>query len=174
MRAVLRLRAGRLCYVRPPAQLPAPTVDPAVSSLRVVSDPGDWVGNGQTFQYSSPDVTFSVVITDKNVVRLSVRRESPWVWWEVHLAAPDGQLLAPGYSPSALNASPFLPAGVPGLSLGGNGNGCNTVEAAFMVHQVAYDTAGNVTRLQATFEQHCEGQAPAARGEVIFTGNPPQ
>ena len=127
-----------------------------------------FLGNGQTFYHSYPDVAFSFLIDDRNVVRISIRNWSPWVSWDVWLAAPDGQQLAPGYYPSAQRA-PFLPPGVPGFNLSG-ATGCNTVEAAFMVHQVTFDASGNLKRLQATFEQHCEGQAPAARGEVVFIG----
>jgi heat shock protein HslJ len=60
---------------------------------------------------------------------------------------------------------PFESVGDPGLSIFGNGAGCNTVTGSYQVEELTL-TAGGGTSFTATFEQHCEGAAPALRGCV--------
>ena len=55
-----------------------------------------------------------------------------------------------------------------GLSVFGDGRGCNTLTGSFTILGISSDAAGNVTALAATFEQHCEGAAPALRGTIHF------
>src|SRR6266536_173113 len=61
----------------------------------------------------------------------------------------------------------------PGLSLVENGRGCNTVTASFTVLDAVYGANGYVQTFDATFEQHCDGLDPAARGEVHIANPPP-
>ena len=62
--------------------------------------------------------------------------------------------------------------GNPGLNLFGNGRGCSTITGTFTVANAVYGPSGYVQTFDATFEQHCEGSAAAARGE-IHIDNPP-
>ncbi|MFJ8585112.1 hypothetical protein ACIRD2_10695 [Streptomyces sp. NPDC093595] len=88
------------------------------------------------------------------------------------LAAPSGTSLAPGTYTGATR-HPFNEGNQPGLSLGGNGRGCNTLTGSFTVSAVEFGPAGYVKKLDATFEQHCEGGTAAARGEVHIDNPPP-
>jgi hypothetical protein len=92
-------------------------------------------------------------------------------WWYLDMAAPSGQSLAPGTYTGATRY-PFNGAG-PGLSLSGNGRGCNTLTGSFTVLDAVYGINGYVQTFDATFEQHCEGGDPAARGEVYIANPPP-
>jgi len=63
--------------------------------------------------------------------------------------------------------APFAPAGKPGLSISGDGRGCNVLSGRFQV--VEFNRSGsNLTSFTATFEQHCEKGIPALRGCVHF------
>ena len=44
---------------------------------------------------------------------------------------------------------------------------------SFDVYEVAYNGSGGVTALSASFEQHCEGNTPALRGDIVFNTIPP-
>jgi hypothetical protein len=154
-------------FVAAPAQ-----AQPVTSgSLTFTGDAGDYISGGQTYSYSteSGDV-LSVASSDGSTV-------SVWVtgyngdWWFLDLDAPTGQILAPGTYTEATRY-PFNGAG-PGLSLGGNGRGCNTLTGSFTVDNAVFGPNGYVQTFDATFEQHCEGGPAAARGEVHVSNPPP-
>jgi hypothetical protein len=93
-------------------------------------------------------------------------------FWYVDLAAPAGSQLIPGAYEGAVRW-PFMGAGQPGVSVTGDGRGCNTVTGRFDVLDVAFGPNGYIERLHARFEQHCEGLAPALRGELLVVNPPP-
>jgi hypothetical protein len=57
--------------------------------------------------------------------------------------------------------------------LAGNGRGCNTLTGTFTIINAVFADNGYVQTFDATFEQHCEGGIPAARGEVHIANPPP-
>ena len=75
-------------------------------------------------------------------------------------AAPPGDVLAPGtYSNAA--RYPFNGTS-PGLSVIGNGRGCNTITGSFTVTEIGFSPVdGSLASFGVTFTQHCEGAAPA-------------
>lgn len=79
--------------------------------------------------------------------------------------APSGKSLTPGTYTGATRY-PFNEGTEPGLSLSGNGRGCNQLTGTFTVSAVEFGPQGYVKKLDATFVQHCEGGTAAARGEV--------
>ncbi|MEU4674484.1 hypothetical protein AB0F91_42640 [Amycolatopsis sp. NPDC023774] len=91
--------------------------------------------------------------------------------WSADFAAPRGTALAPGTYAGALRY-PFQPLQAPGFSLTGNGRGCKESTSTFTVENAVFGPSGYVQEFDATFEQHCENGATAARGEVHIT-NPP-
>ncbi len=48
-----------------------------------------------------------------------------------------------------------------------------SLEGSFEVYDVTYDGGGDVTALSVSFEQHCEGNVSALRGEIVFNTVPP-
>lgn len=149
--------------VPPPASFPKPP--PFVpASLTLRSDPGDYVGQGRTFSYSNGvDAVFQTGRGPSGVhIHVLPYAGLPWF---VDLAAPGGRPPPPGAYPGAMR-NPFEPPGVPGLDINGEGRGCNELTGRFDVAEAAYGRQGDVRRIRATFVQHCEGAAPALRGEV--------
>jgi hypothetical protein len=141
-------------------------------SLSFSGDPGDYITGGLSYAYSTAngDVLYVNGSTDNRHVGISVNAYNG-DWWYLDFEAPLGQALVPG---TYLNATryPFNGAG-PGLSLDGNGRGCNTLTGSFTVLNAVYGINGYVQTFDATFEQHCEGLDPAARGEVHISNPPP-
>ena len=123
-----------------------------------ISQPGDYIGQGQTYvTTNTADFSFS---GSPNLVTVGAFGYNFWI------GGPGGANLAVGtYTNSA--RYPFN-GSQPGLDVFGDGRGCNTLTGSFEVKEIKYGTAGAVTSFWATFEQHCEGAAPAARGEIRF------
>jgi len=142
-------------------------------SLTLASDAGDFIGQGQTAAFSSPSDTF-LVNGNGNAMRVDVHpADYPNEFWQLELAAPAGRQLTPGTYANAARW-PFQSAAQPGLSVFGDGRGCNTLTGSFTVLSAVYGPYGYPINFDATFEQHCEGFAPALRGEVkVSNPNPP-
>ena len=62
----------------------------------------------------------------------------------------------------------FNRPGFAGLSVSGDGRGCNVLTGNFQVLQVVYGPGNTLASFDAIFEQHCEGAAPALRGEIRY------
>jgi hypothetical protein len=134
-------------------------------------DPGDWITGGLKYSYFAGVDELTVSSSDDNsVVSIQVNGANG-DWWFLDFDAPLGQPLAPGTYPDATRF-PFNGAG-PGLSLFGNGRGCNTLTGSFTIVDVSFGPHGYVETFDATFEQHCEGLEPAARGEVHIANPAP-
>jgi hypothetical protein len=160
--AALTIAASRVIAV--PARAIAPEVD-TWWSLEFAGDGGDYITQGQQWSYGS-DATDSVRALaegDGRVVKFDVDGANG-DWWYLTFAAPTGQPLTPGTYTGATRY-PFHGSG-PGLSLSGEGRGCNTLTGAFTVLRAEFGPDGEVLEFDATFEQHCEGLAPAARGRI--------
>jgi hypothetical protein len=143
-------------------------------SLAMTSDPGDFVGGGQSFGYDTDagDAFGVSVFGEGNFIRFSVQGANG-DFWNLDFAAADGAPLTPGTYTGATRAS-FRAPGEPGLDVSGVGRGCNTLTGSFTVTAVSLSGPNStyVERFDASFEQHCEGSEPALRGE-IHVANPP-
>lgn len=141
-----------------------------VTSLSMTSDPGDFILGGQTKFLTPADGNFSVNGTSSSGVVSMTFFNSP-EFWSVDFAAPSGQPLAVGtYTGTA--RYPFEAPSQPGLSIAGDGAGCNTLTGSFTVLEISYGADSNIASFDATFEQHCEGITPALRGELRFNAHP--
>lgn len=133
-------------------------------SYRYASDPGDYIGQGQTVSYDNATSIFALRGTTAGVTFSVSGNRS---YWDVELAPPAGETLQPGTYTDAQRAA-FREPGHPGLDAHGSGRGCNTLTGSFTIHELVADAAGTVTALSATFEQHCEGATPALRGTIHY------
>lgn len=137
------------------------------TSLILQSEPGDYIGQGQTKTFDSQDGTFTTFMNFDNGVSVLFFGNAGEFWF-LDFAAPNNQLLQVGDYEGATRF-PFQALSEPGLSISGEGRGCNTLTGSFEVLKVAYQ-GNQVTEFAATFEQHCEGATPALFG---FIGEPP-
>lgn len=134
--------------------------------LTMVSEPGDWIGQGQTYDLDQTDGTFTAVRNFDNGVRI---RYSGAIgdWWTLEFAAPGEVPLTAGVYTGATRF-PFQSPNAPGLSVSGQGRGSNMLTGEFTVHEVIYGPGGEVLVFEASFEQHREGLEPALIGHVRF------
>lgn len=139
----------------------------AQSSLVFTGDAGDYISQGQTWSYT--DGVQATASSDLRTVSVSVWTDT---WWNLEFQAPAGTQLVPGIYEGATRY-PFNDDNTPGLSLSGDGRGCNTLTGRFEVHEAEYGPYGYLVRFHASFEQHCEGGQTAAWGEVSISNPPP-
>lgn len=141
----------------PPAEPPAPV--PGAWSASFTSDPGDYVGQGESWSFAPPANGIQVGATRSHVTLESGD-------WTADFAAPPGQDLAVGRYDGA-RRYPFNDA-APGLSISGDGRGCNELSGTFTINRIEFDAAGTLRAFDVTFEQHCEHFVPALRGAWTF------
>ena len=130
--------------------------------LSMTSDPGDYIGAGQAYQFTPTNAAITASGNGMNAVSLSVMSGDQW--WYLDFSAPAGAALQPDTYAGATRY-PFNGSGA-GLSVYGDGRGCNTLTGSFTVKQVHFGAGSAVSAFWATFEQHCEGMTPALRGEI--------
>ena len=155
-----------------PAPTPAPTTPtgeprqpvPGAWSLRMTSDAGDYIGQGQTWTHGPTTDTLRAW-GSPSLVRLYLTNAEGW--WDGNFAAPPGQTLKAGTTYENAHRYPFNDNS-PGLDVGGYGRGCNESTSRFTVNQLAFDPDGTLRTFQVTFEQHCEHAQPALRGTWTF------
>ena len=150
----------------PPAAGPPPPPPPAPppqgSYVLLTSETGDFVGAGESYVYSKADSVLTVTVED---ARLTVDIDGD-EWWTGEFQLPDALLqLEAGTYPN-LTRYPFHDAIVGGLSWTGEGRGCNTLDGSITIDSVVYDAGAAMTDINLSFEQYCEGNSPALRGEV--------
>lgn len=137
--------------------------------LYMLSQSGDYIGQGQEINIDSTTHTFSVQRNYDNGVSITVNGAT---WWYLDFAAPGDVDLTQGLYENAARF-PFQSITQPGLDISGNGRGCNTLTGEFTVLEVAYNNDGTVSQFAADFEQHCEGVEPGLFGAIRINSNVP-
>lgn len=150
------------------------------------SDPGDWVGGGQSLDilYTPENTVFFSAQAMKwgdgpgpNFVRFSMMREPVSTYF---LSADFGTNMLgipmqPGVYENAQRAS-FADPGHPGLDVSFEHRGSNTVMGRFVVQEAVFTQIGatdwRVDRFRVDFEQHSEGGTPAMHGTLIYSAVP--
>ena len=156
--------------VLPPGSIAVPE---SGTFLYMNSEPGDYIGGGIEQLYTSADTSFTAnAPQDGGYFHASVIQGSYTHWWYLDMVAPYGQPFAVGSYTGAERAG-FQTWGNPGLDVGGDGRGCNTLTGSFDVTEIAYATTGELLVFDATFEQHCEGWMPALYGRIRIENAPP-
>jgi hypothetical protein len=123
------------------------------------SQAGDYIGQGLQYLITLSDGVFTPT-NSANVVTFSINNGDRW---ESDFAGPTRARLGVGNYQNA-QRYPFQPAGTPGLSVYGDGRGCNTLTGNFQVLQAGYTSSNILRSFSANFEQHCEGAVPALFG----------
>ena len=126
------------------------------------SQPGDFIGAGQTKTYTQADGTVSIT-SSSTTVSVGIDGVSFSFWWDAVFSAPGG-IRAGVYNTA--RRGPFTSV-TNGLSFSGSGRGCNTLTGRFVVLEAEYGPSG-IERFAADFEQHCEDAVPGLFGAVRY------
>ncbi|GAA4445648.1 hypothetical protein [Phytohabitans houttuyneae] len=146
---------------------PAKAAPVAESSLSWKIESGDG-GEPTTGVLTGPGVSFQS-LRDRTISRINVTSDS--AFWSISFAAPVDEELHPGIYPDAERAG-FQTGRAPGLDVSVGSGGCNEVYGRFTIHQIAFDTEGTVTMLEASFVRRCSPGAPAVSGDLRYNAFP--
>ena len=138
----------------------------AATFLFMDSEPGDFIGQGQIRDFTTEDGNFSAFVNFDNGVSLDFDGTE---FWFLDFAAPGAVPLVPGVYEGATRY-PFQSPTEPGLSVSGDGRGCNTLTGRFIVLEAVY-VGTTVDAFAADFEQHCEGAEPALFGSIRYNSS---
>ena len=134
------------------------------TSLTMASDPGDFVGAGVSYGYTPTNASFGVSGSRQGVH--GTIDASDGSRWSLDFVPSSGDILTTGTTYTATRY-PFNGTGA-GMSISGQGRGCNTLTGTFTVNEISTDLDGLLQSVSITFEQHCEGAAAALRGTLDY------
>lgn len=132
----------------------------ARNSIRLVSDPGDALGAGKSYEYTQATAVIGV---DNGgippTLTINVAGDENWVGF---FSMPSGMTrIAPGTYREGLNWH----GGLGGIA-------CRTATGSFTIDRVTYDSM-NVTAVDLRFEQHCDSAAAALHGTIHWRVSDP-
>lgn len=147
----------------------------AVTELSMTSDAGDYIGGGQNYYYGNGVGTYTARAGDQSgdgiVDFVEINFVGPNRYYTFNFSTKlTGKNLVPGFYDNAMRY-PFESGTRPGLSIYGNGSGCNQLVGSYTIHEAEFDYTSappRVSKFTATFEQHCEGGASAFYGTIYY------
>lgn len=152
-----------------PAQFwrPAPGVTPSTGNyVYMESDRSDFIGNQASYLYTPLDSLLSVSGDGINAL-VEVKGDQGWYGNFVAIAGLNQ--IQPGYYRGQEN-SVFSNPARGRFSWGGDGRGCNGATSGVVVDQATYEGA-RLVALHMRFEQHCENDPGALRGEIHWSAS---
>ena len=133
--------------------------------LSMSSESGDYIGQGKNWFYTTDSSEFIVTASDLNRVYLSIKSNTTW---SVNVAAPDADLIQT-QTYTNVQREPFTDIGVAGLSVSGDGRGCNSLTGEFTVKTIEYQEASDdIDSYNAVFTQFCGNSEAALTGEIAY------
>lgn len=151
-------------------QPPSACVPPSGDYVLLISDPGDWVGDGRAYLYTAADAVLKTSISDVDG-HLKVDVTGDEYWHGDFEPMSTLSQLEPGYYPD-LERYPFHNPTKGGLDWYGEGRGSNTLSGWFVVDSVTYSGA-TLTSIDLRFELHSDAGTPALHGAIHLGGATP-
>ena len=130
----------------------------AKTLLILDSESGESIGQGTLRQFLAADGTFTAQRNFDDGVSIGFAGSEDW---NVDFAAP-GPVDLQAILYSGATRFPFQSAVVPGLSVSGDGRGCNELAGAFQVHEIVYGAGTDIDSFAADFVQYCDGSPAQA------------
>ena len=126
---------------------------------------GDHVSQGLSYSYTPANAVIAAS-GSRSYIRAAVEGRNG-DRFTAEFTPGDGDILAVG-SYTGATRYPFNGSG-PGLSIEGNGRGCNRLTGSFTVKQIAFSAVdGSLERLHVDFVQYCDGSTAALRGSITY------
>lgn len=135
----------------------------AATAVLLDSEPGDYIGQGQRLVYGS-GISYSASTSMLHVAAGS---------YDLYFELPRGSSFAQPGTYDGATRYPFNSPTQPGLSIDGDGRGCNRLGGSFEVIESQFSGSGQLLRLAVDFVQHCEFAAAALYGAVRINSDIP-
>jgi hypothetical protein len=155
----------------------------ATAELQLQSQPGDFVGGGQTIDYvydAPPDTISASIISNAGggpaLLQFVVNSSAPGNHFSTIEVGTNelGIPIAAGTYTDAQRAA-FAASGHPGLDVTFQNRGSNIVTGQFTVDYATFDpTQTSIDTFKFTFEQHSEGETPALFGTFTYDAQVPE
>ncbi|MQA39513.1 hypothetical protein [Rugamonas aquatica] len=142
---------------------------PAGNYVYLESDRSDFAGNQSSYLYTSLDSLINVTATG-NIFDLSLYGDERWNGHFVTMR--NASQIQPGYYAGLSNSGNADPSRG-NFSWGGDGRSCNTATSGVVVDKATY-VGNQLVELRLRFEQHCENDPGALRGEIRWAANDAQ
>jgi hypothetical protein len=140
---------------------------PVPNFVRLESEVGDHIGQGQKLEYTQANAVITVSVLS-NVIRVGVTGDEEW---QGAFSLPEGASPRVG-SYSGASRHQFNARSSPGLSWFGDGRRCSQLQGSFTIDSLSFMN-GVPAAFDLRFEQHCEGAAPALRGTIHWRADDP-
>jgi len=143
-----------------------PTSPDSPTFVILQSDQGDYIGGGTHYSYSHQNAVFELYEIG-GILTVRVRGDESW---DASFSMAAGvEDLRTGRYEQPLDGVIYNPPTGGGLRWGGEARGCRA-SGWFIIDDVVY-AAGELASVDLRFEQHCEGLAPALRGQIHWVAN---
>lgn len=148
------------------AVMPEPEPGTALvpTSVKLQSDPDDFIGQGKNYEYSLTNSLLGLSVRGANL-HLEIEGDQ---WWSADFVLPSAMSKVETGTYSNLVRYPFHEPAAGGMSWDGEGRGCNVLLGSFTVQSATYVNSV-LTALDLSFEQHCEGEGPALHGKIHWS-----
>jgi len=133
----------------------------ATIDIQLTSESGDYVGAGLSYQYNNSNA--SITLTPYvNRISTSIYQQSSGENWNLQFKTP--QNLSSGAYFNALRY-PIQGSFAPGLSVTGNGRGCNQLHGYFVIFELAI-VNNALQQFAVDFVQYCDSNTSPLRGSI--------
>jgi hypothetical protein len=143
--------------------------------LEMTSPQGDYIGGGVNHYYTEGNGVFNAYQQywgnpeyRDNSLTVSFSGSGHWWYLDFSTHALNVDLGLGSYEAMRF---PFESPGFAGLSVWGDGRGCNTLLGSFTVLDLAWGAGATVDRFAATFEQRCEGFMAPLTGKISYNSD---
>jgi hypothetical protein len=135
------------------------------TALTMDSDPGDFIGQGQSWAYSPSNATLYFQGSRTFVYGYAYGNDG--VYWSAQFQAPKGDILAEGVTYTGAMSYP-VNGDAAGMNIAGQSRGCSELTGEFTVNDIRIGDDGVLLHVGIDFEQHCGGGTPALRGTFDY------
>jgi hypothetical protein len=142
---------------------PPSTPVAAASFVKLTSDTGDFIGEGQKYSYTQADAVINVTATGRLLI-VEVRGDDTWTGY---FELPTGYANVATGTFNGLTRHGFHDPVIGGLSWSGNGRGCNTLTGMFTLKKAVYE-GNSLAEIDLQFTQYCEGVSFALKGDIYW------
>lgn len=146
-------------------QAPAGAVPASGNYVFLQSDVGDFIGSSAAAVAKAPTLPVAVTVNGNRLnIDVGASATAGPLWFGSFVTMSSVNRIQVGLYDHLQGAGPSNPARG-AFWWFGDGHGCNTSLSWFAVDKATY-TNGQLTALDARFEQHCDGMGPALRGAI--------
>lgn len=144
----------------PPAGAPQPT------SVKFVSDAGDFVGAGSQYRYSQANSLITLTADQASLV-ISIEGDE---FWQGTLQLPNTHSKLTEGVYGNLTLHPIHDPMFGGVNWVGQGRSCRQLSGSINIRTVTYDN-DELRTIDLEFEQYCQDSSSALRGEIHWDAN---